>query len=229
MFMTELLPQAFFTLEEFAHATIFDGCTYVWEVIPRISTYLQNYPLGKIESEIPSGAFLSDPQLISIKKNVVIEPGAYIQGPCILEEDCIVRQGAYIRGNVITGKGAVIGHTSEIKNSILLNRAHAAHFAYVGDSILGNDVNLGAGSICANLRLDRMEVIIHFANQRIRTHLKKFGAILGDRTQLGCNTVTNPGTLTQKDVICYPCVNFGGFIPENSIIKTNSALVITKN
>ena len=168
---------------------------------------------------MPASAFLVNPELISIGKGTVVEPGAYIAGPCIIGQNCQVRNGAYIRGNVIIGDDCVVGHATEIKGSILLNRVCASHFNYVGDSILGNDVNLGAGLVCANLRLDRQKVSIHYKNQKIPTPLKKLGAIVGDGSQLGCNSVLNPGTVLGKKVFCSPCLNISGYIPGGSFIK----------
>ncbi len=160
----------------------------------------------------------------------VIESGAYIRGPCVIGSNCVVRHGAYIRGNVLTGHGCVIGHDSELKQAILLNHAQAAHFAYVGDSILGNHVNLGAGVKCANFKLDHTTINLRIDDQKIETGLRKFGALIGDRSQIGCNTVTNPGTLIGQDVHCYPCLNIQGFVPSRSMIKPSaSPLVSSRN
>ncbi len=197
----------FFDLGDFAHAKLFEGCTYPWEALLALSDYLKAQNLGKIEGTISEGVFLIHPESISIGPGTVVESGAYIQGPCIIGPKCIVRHGAYIRGNVVTGKGCVLGHASEFKNSILLNRAAAPHFNYVGDSILGNDVNLGAGAICANVRFDRHSISVHWEGEKIKTPLKKLGAILGDRTQIGCNCVLNPGTLLGKESVCFPAKN----------------------
>lgn len=209
-----------FDLSEFRHAAIFDRCRYPWEALNKISDYLKTIELGNVK-EIP-GVHLIDPELIFIGKGTVIEPGAYIKGPCVIGENCSIRQGAYIRGDLIAGDRCVIGHDTEVKNSIFLNEANAAHFAYVGDSILGNKVNLGAGTKLANLRFDHEEIVI----EKIRTGRKKLGAILGDGTQTGCNSVANPGTVTGKNVKCSPCINFGGFIIESSLIKSGQLPVV---
>lgn len=226
--MFYLLPSSFFNLSDFQHAALFSDCTYVWEALTKIKSYLNNYPLGNIEVEIPEGVHLVNPELISIGKGSVIEPGAYIKGPCILGENCTVRHGAYIRGDFIAGNGCVIGHDTEVKHAIFLNKTHAAHFAYVGDSILGNKVNLGAGTKCANLKFDQSEIDIRFDGHLYKTGLRKFGAIIGDETQIGCNAVSNPGTLLGKKVFCYPCTNFGGVIPSESTVKSKDKCVITK-
>ncbi len=168
--------------------------------------------MGKLEGKISSQAYLINPTQITIGKNTVVEPGAYIEGPCIIGEHCQIRQGAYIRGYVVTGNHCVIGHASEVKNSILLNHALAAHFNYVGDSILGNHTNLGAGTKLANLRLDRKEISVLWKGERISTFLKKFGALLGDYAQTGCNTVANPGTLMLPKALSLPCQAIQGVI-----------------
>lgn len=204
--------QAFFDLTRYAHKELFTHSPLVWEALKHLKSYLKQQSLGKIEVDIPAGAFLINPESISIGKGSVVEPGAYIKGPCVIGERCTVRQGAYIRGDLLTGDDCVIGHTTEIKHSILLNGVHAAHFAYVGDSILGNRVNLGAGTKCANLRLDGKEIVIHHDGQRYATGLRKFGVLMGDDSQTGCNSVTNPGTLLGPGVVCYPSLNIGGVV-----------------
>jgi NDP-sugar pyrophosphorylase family protein len=214
-----LLPEAFFHLEQFAHRNLFDGCVFVWEALERLSAYIKAQKLGKIEVDIPSSVHLINPETISIGSGTVIEPGAYIQGPCIIGNNCQIRHGAYIRGDVIAGEACVIGHNTEIKHSILLDRASAAHFNYVGDSILGNGVNLGAGVKCANLRLDHSPISIVFEGKTYKTGLKKLGAIIGDGSQLGCNSVTNPGLLMGRQSLAYPCINVHGYIPERGRAK----------
>lgn len=222
----KLSIERFFDLSKFPYLALFEGIAFPWEALSRIKAFLSSIPLGKIEVGIPEGVYLVHPELISIGKGTVVEPGAYIKGPCLIGENCTIRHGAYLRGEVVTGNECVIGHDTEVKHSILLNHAQAAHFAYLGDCILGNKVNLGAGTKCANLRLDNKPVAIHFNGTVYSTNLRKMGAILGDGTQLGCNTVTNPGTLTGKEVFSYPCTNFGGVVAEKSIIKPSSPCII---
>ncbi|MCX6986955.1 MAG: UDP-N-acetylglucosamine diphosphorylase [Chlamydiae bacterium] len=212
-------PQSFFAIEEFEHSSLFQQIEHVWEVLPNISIYLSQYSLGEIESPLPDGLHLENPHSIRIGKNCLIEPGCFIKGPCIIGDHSEVRQGAYIRGNVITGKKCIIGHATEIKNSILLDGAKAPHFNYVGDSILGKDTNLGAGVICSNLRLDNQNINFLIKGRIFSSKSNKIGLILGDRSQIGCNTVSNPGTLIGKDVLCFPSLNIGGWIPEKSMIK----------
>jgi NDP-sugar pyrophosphorylase family protein len=216
--MSFLTPSHFFDLSSFEHSALFQDCQFVWQALQRLEQYLASKKLGQIEVST-DGAYLINPELISIGAGTVIEPGAYIKGPCIIGKNCQIRHGAYIRGDCIVGDRSVVGHTTEMKHSILLNNAHAAHFAYVGDSILGNSVNLGAGVKCANLRLKKDEVIVRYNDQKFKTGLRKFGAIIGDESQVGCNAVLNPGTLISKQVECYPLTCVGGFIEEKSRIK----------
>ncbi len=226
--MEKLKPSYFFDFSNYAHKNIFENCEFVWEALQKIKPYLKQQVLGNIECSVPQGTFLIDADQISIGRGTIIEPGAYIKGPCIIGANCTIRHGAYIRGEVITGDNCVIGHDTEIKGTILLNDAHAAHFAYLGESILGNRVNLGAGTKCANLRLDRQSIFVTIDGVKVDTKMRKFGAVIGDDSQLGCNSVTNPGTLLGQKVISFPCVNFGGFIPANCVVRSEAKFVIDK-
>lgn len=218
----ELTAKKFFNLSSYQHASFFYEEEFVWESLKRLEEYLKTLSLGKIDVEIPNGVFLVDPHLISIGKGSVVEPGAYIKGPCYIGNNCSIRHGAYLRGNILTGDNCVIGHATEVKHSVFLNHAHAAHFAYVGDSILGNNVNLGSHTTCANLKLNNQTISVRVGGKKIDTGLRKFGAIIGDHTQIGCNDVTNPGSLIGLNVQVYPCVNVGGVIPSNFVVKSNT-------
>lgn len=224
--MDHFLPY-FFDLTNFPFKELFNHCPFPWSALQKIESFLLEYRLGMIEGTVSPQAYIVDPHLISIGKGSVVEPGAYIKGPCLIGKNCTIRHGAYIRGNFIAGDGCVIGHDTEVKNSIFLQGALAGHFAYVGDSIIGNKANLGAGTKCANLKLDHETISIQFPGQQtIDTGMRKFGALIGDNCQLGCNSVTNPGTLMGQGVKCYPCINVGGFIPTNSTVKPASKAVI---
>lgn len=214
-----LLPvDSFFDLSDFEHALLFTKNSAVYEAVSKIEDYLSNFKNYKIEADVKTGAFLVNPETISLGKGTVVEEGAYIKGPCIIGKNCTVRHGAYIRGSVIVGDNSIIGHDTEVKSTIMLNHAHAAHFAYLGNSVIGNYVNLGAGTKCANLNLKGDEIEILVNGQRILTNLRKLGAIIGDGCQLGCNSVTNPGTLLEKGVFCYPGTVLSGFIASNSLV-----------
>ncbi len=157
---------------------------------------------------------------IALGRGVLIEPGAMIKSPAIIDDMSEVRQGAYLRGYCLCGKRCVLGHTTEIKHTIFLDDAKAGHFAYLGDSILGNNVNLGAGSKFANLKFLPGNVAILANGKKIDTRRRKFGAVLGDNCQTGCNSVTSPGTLMAKGAILLPNTTAkGGFYPEKAIIR----------
>ncbi|MCP5505553.1 MAG: UDP-N-acetylglucosamine diphosphorylase [Chlamydiales bacterium] len=202
-----LTPERFFDLSSFFHRSVFLDQKPIWESLNHLKNYLETLKLGKIDCKIPEGVYLVNPNLISIGPDTVVEPGAYIEGPAVIGNGCQIRHSAYIRGNVIAGDRCIIGHSSEIKHSILLNDAKAPHFNYVGDSILGNFVNLGAGVICANFRLDHREVIVEIGNEQFKTGTNKFGAIIGDGSQIGCNSVTNPGVLLRKKTYSRACTS----------------------
>jgi bifunctional N-acetylglucosamine-1-phosphate-uridyltransferase/glucosamine-1-phosphate-acetyltransferase GlmU-like protein len=174
----------------------------------------------KIEGAILyAGAILMD-RKVFFEKGVVVEPCAMISGPAYFSEGTQIRHGAYVRGSVYTGKKAVIGHTTEVKNSIFFSLAKAAHFAYVGDSILGKDVNLGAGTKLANLKFLKKEIVFSLEGEYIHTGLKKFGAILGDKAQTGCNAVLQPGTVLGKKSFVFPGKVAGpGIFPPGTKIK----------
>ena len=217
--MEPFYPPEYFDLSTFAHAAIFEETAPAWSALNKINDYLLAGPLGKISGTIEPGAYLINPEEISIGKGTIVEPGAYIQGPCVIGENCQIRNGAYIRGNFIAGNRCIIGHATEVKNSIFLDGAQAGHFAYVGDSILGNHVNLGAGTKCANLRFDNHHIYVFWKERKIDSGLRKFGAIIGDHAQTGCNSVTNPGTLMGKGSRLGPCATAKGVIPKKYIVK----------
>jgi len=157
-----------------------------------------------------------------------VEPGAVIKSPAYIGANTQVRQGAYLRGKVLVGNNCVVGHTTEVKNAILLDGAHAAHFAYVADSIVGNHVNLGAGTKLANLKLDQAGVTVKVEERIYDTGLHKLGAILGDGVQIGCNAVLNPGTLLGPGCVVYALASVRGYYPANTMIKLISSLQVSK-
>jgi UDP-N-acetylglucosamine diphosphorylase / glucose-1-phosphate thymidylyltransferase / UDP-N-acetylgalactosamine diphosphorylase / glucosamine-1-phosphate N-acetyltransferase / galactosamine-1-phosphate N-acetyltransferase len=225
----ELKKHFVFCLEEYDHAKHFQNDIFPWDALKSLKEYILSYQnLGTIEVDIPSSAHLENEHLITIKKGSVIESGAFIKGPCIIGHNCSIRKSAYIRGNVITGDNCVIGHGTEIKNSIMLNNACAAHFSYVGDSIIGNRVNLGAGTVLSNLRLDKKEIVIFINGMKIKTNLTKLGAIISDDVQIGCNTVLNPGTCINENSFIYANMNIGGYIPSYSVVKPKEKPIIRK-
>ena len=215
----------FFSLHDFDHSSLWEKEGFVWSALIALESYLKTYSY-KIKIPIPDGVHFKNKDLISIGEGTRIDPGVCIEGPCIIGKNCILRHGAFLRGHVILGDGCVVGHCSEIKNSILLNGAAAAHLCYVGDSILGPSVNLGAGVKCANVRLDRREVSVDFQGKKIKTGLKKLGAILGVDVQIGCNCVLNPGTIVGQKSVVYPLLNIGGSIPPMSQVRALRSWVV---
>ncbi len=226
-----LSPKKFFDLSTFAHCTLFKGVGNVWEPLASLDAYLTSW----FQEHEPSLADVSVAQTARIYGDVYIGPGSIVEdgvcimGPTIIGENCEIRQGAYIRGDCLMGDRCVLGHASELKNSIMLNDAKAPHFAYVGDSILGNNVNLGAGTKLSNLSVasekelstgQRPTIKIVIDAEEVDTGLAKLGAIIGDYAQTGCNAVTNPGTLIGKNSLVYANTSVSkGLIPENSIVK----------
>ena len=223
-------PTAFFNLEDSFVASFFVECHYVWEVIAHIETHIARL-VGdgqQILGEVMPRAYLGKRPLF-IAPTAIIEPGAYVHGPAYISEGCVVRHGAFVRENVIMLPGSVLGHASEAKNSLFLPHAHAPHFNYVGDSILGHRVNLGAGTKLSNLGIlsekdkqtgKRPSIKLEVDGQTFDTGLAKMGAILGDDTQTGCNAVLNPGCVIGARTLIYGTVSLRkGYHPPDSIIK----------
>ncbi len=156
---------------------------------------------------------------VYIAPGVVVEEFSYIKGPCYIGEGSHIRHGAYIRGNVLVGKDCIVGHSTEVKGSVFLDGAKAAHFGYVGDSVLCQNVNLGAGTRLANLKLAKNMVsyTVPVTGERASSGLKKFGAILADGAQTGCNSVLSPGTLLMKDTGVFPCVHYQGTLEKGFV------------
>ncbi|MGZ3732828.1 MAG: UDP-N-acetylglucosamine diphosphorylase [Parachlamydiaceae bacterium] len=223
--MFKLDIPTFFDLTKYAHRSFIENCDALWDPLSKLEPYLKECLKGNFPSSNYPGAILVNPDLIKIGQGTVVEPGAYIEGPCVIGDHCTIRHGAYIRGNVLAGNHCVIGHGTELKNTILLDHVHIAHLSYAGDSIFGNGCNLGAGAKCANLRFDGKPIVIHYQEQKYLTNRRKFGVIAGDHVQLGCNSVTNPGTLLGKGVYLFPCTNFGGVAPPHAMIQLEAKAI----
>jgi UDP-N-acetylglucosamine diphosphorylase / glucose-1-phosphate thymidylyltransferase / UDP-N-acetylgalactosamine diphosphorylase / glucosamine-1-phosphate N-acetyltransferase / galactosamine-1-phosphate N-acetyltransferase len=163
---------------------------------------------------------------VFVGRGTIVEQGAVLKGPAWIGENCHIRAGCYVRENVIAGDGVVMGNSSEFKNCILFNEAKVPHFNYVGDSILGHHAHLGAGVILSNVKLDHREIAVASPDGNIATGLTKFGAIVGDRTEIGCNAVINPGSILGRDCIVYPSANFRGVLANSSIVKVRQTLQI---
>lgn len=222
MLYEEMKIDELFTLEETVAKELFEGITYPWEVLPKISDFI-----------IKLGQTLSDEEYekrgenIWIAKSANVYESAYINGPAIIGKNAEVRHCAFIRGNAIVGEGAVVGNSTELKNVILFNKVQVPHYNYVGDSILGYKSHMGAGSITSNVKSDKTLVTIGYKGEKIETGLKKVGAILGDCVEVGCGSVLNPGTIIGKNTNIYPLSMVRGLVEKNSIYK-NQGEIVTK-
>lgn len=217
-------PDEYLTLEHTAHSKLFEGQQYVWDALKQISSYLKFRLKPGILGELIGKPFISD--AVFVGSGTVIEQGAVLKGPAWIGANCQIRSGCYVRENVIVGDGAVLGNSCEFKNCILFDEAQVPHFNYVGDSILGYRAHLGAGVILSNVKLDHREIQVLATDGSIATGLKKFGAIVGDRTEIGCNAVINPGSILGRDSIIYPGANFRGVLPSSSIVKVRQNLQV---
>ena len=201
-------------MDETIAKDIFEGVTYPWEVLPKISDFIKE--LGKT---LPADEYDQVGEDVWIAKSATVFQTAYIHGPAIIGKNAEVRQCAFIRGNAIVGEGAVVGNSTELKNVILFNKVQVPHYNYVGDSILGYKAHMGAGSITSNVRSDKALVKVHAEDGDIETGLKKFGAMIGDCVEVGCGSVLNPGTVIGKNSSVYPLSSVRTAVDADSIYK----------
>jgi NDP-sugar pyrophosphorylase family protein len=214
--------ESLFDLNECYEKAIFDGVKYPWEVLSKIKSFLLEF------SKTLPADFERISEFVWVGKGTTIEKTVLIKGPAIIGYNCEIRQCAFIRENVIIGNEAVVGNSTEIKNSLLFNKVQVPHFNYVGDSVLGYKAHLGAGVICSNLKSNGSSVSVKFGTEAVETGLRKFGAMVGDHAEAGCNSVLNPGTIIGRNSIIYPLTPVRGYIPENHILKSNGELVERK-
>ncbi len=208
-----------YNLNETIAAPLFEGLTYPWEALPKIKAFI--IQLG---NTLSADKFNKIGEDVWIAKSAKVAPTAYINGPAIGDEEAEIRHCAFIRGSAIVGKGAVVGNSTELKNVILFNKVQVPHYNYVGDSILGFKSHMGAGSITSNVKSDKTLVVVRCNGEEFHTGLKKFGAMLGDNVEVGCNSVLNPGTVIGRDSNIYPTSMVRGFVPANSIYKTRTEI-----
>lgn len=209
-----------YNLNETIAKELLESVTYPWEALPKIEEFII-----KIGNNLDADVYEEKGDNIWIAKSAKIAPTAYINGPAIIGEDAEVRHCAFIRGKAIVGNGAVVGNSTELKNVILFNKVQVPHYNYVGDSILGFKAHMGAGSITSNVKSDKKLVIVKNREEKVETGLKKFGAMLGDNVEVGCNSVLNPGTVVGKNSNIYPLSCVRGVIPENCIYKNKNEIV----
>lgn len=234
MMSDEFSPFRFFDAVRGVPGELFTGVERVWEVLPRIAGFLNGLEPGAFQvlGEVAPGAVLGE--RVAVGKGTVIEPGAFIKGPAWIGENCQIRHGCYIRENVVVGDGSVLGNSCEFKNCLLFDGAEVPHFNYVGDSVLGHRAHLGAGVILSNVRLDRSTIRVQARDAKspdggheyLETGLRKFGAIIGDFTEVGCNSVLSPGSVVGRNCLLYPGTQWRGTLSDHSIVRLRQDLAV---
>jgi len=218
--MKEMTVKEMYTLEETIAKDLFEGVTYPWEVLPKISSFIL-----ELGASLPEEEYEKRGENVWVARSAKVAPTAFIGGPAIIGKDAEVRHCAFIRGNAIVGEGAVVGNSTELKNVVLFNKVQVPHYNYVGDSILGYKSHMGAGSITSNVKSDKKLVVVKTPEGNIETGMKKFGAMLGDCVEVGCNSVLNPGTVIGRNTNVYPLSRVRGFVPEGHIFKAQDEIV----
>ena len=211
-------PADLFDLTQTAHPALFDGCAWAWDALKRLESYLDANLQPGLHNRCEGVAYIGE--------GTVVEDGAMIKGPAIIGRNCQIRHNAYIREHVIVGDGCVVGNSCELKHSILFNRCQVPHFNYVGDSVLGYKTHLGAGVKISNVRIVPGNVTVEIDGKPFDTGLRKFGALLGDFAEVGCNAVLNPGTILGRNSLVYPCTNWRGVLSANCIAKNRAAVEV---
>ena len=209
-----------FDLENTIAKKYLEKYEYPWEALPEIKNFIL-----ELIKELDKNEFKEIKENVWVHNSVSVAPSALIEGPAIICKDSEVRHCAYIRGNAIIGEGCVIGNSCEVKNAIIFNKSQVPHFNYVGDSILGYHAHMGAGSIVSNLKSDGKNITVKDGEEKMETGLRKFGAIVGDNVEIGCNSVLNPGTVVGKNSNVYPLARVRGLVPSNSIYKDEDNVV----
>ena len=215
--MEQLTIKELLDLNQTIAAELFEGKTYPWEVLPEIGKFIVE--LGNTLSE---EEYDKVGENVWIAKSAKVAPTAFINGPAIIGKNTEVRHCAFVRGNALVGEGCVVGNSVELKNVVIFNSVQVPHYNYVGDSVLGYKSHMGAGSITSNVKSDKTLVVVkdcYDTKEEIETGLKKFGAMLGDYVEVGCNSVLNPGTVVGKNSSIYPTSCVRGVIPANHIFK----------
>ena len=218
--MKEMTVKEMYTLEETIAKDLFEGVTYPWEVLPKISSFIL-----ELGASLPEEEYEKRGENVWVARSAKVAPTAFIGGPAIIGKDAEVRHCAFIRGNAIVGEGAVVGNSTELKNVVLFNKVQVPHYNYVGDSILGYKAHMGAGSITSNVKSDKHLVKVHTPEGDIETGIKKFGAMIGDNVEVGCGSVLNPGTVIGRQSNIYPLSSVRGVVPAHSIYKKQGEVV----
>src|SRR5579864_8890722 len=214
-------PAELFDLAQTEHAALFTECAEAWSALSKLKAYIDATLRPTPRDGVNSRVFIG-PHVI-VGEGTVIEDGAMIKGPAIIGRNCEIRHNAYVREHVIIGDHCVIGNSCEFKHSMLFNHGTVPHFSYVGDSIFGYKAHLGAGVKISNVKLMPGNVMLDINAAPFDTGLRKFGALLGDNTDIGCNSVLNPGSIVGRGSVIYPNTNWRGILPANMIVKNKAA------
>lgn len=215
-------PTDLLDLSQTEHAALFEGCEYAWQALGRLKDYLAAQIKPALHNQCDGVAYIG--AQVYIGEGTLVEDGAMIKGPAIIGRNCQIRHNAYIRENVIVGDDCVVGNACELKNSVLFNKCQVPHFNYVGDSILGFKAHLGAGVILSNVKIVAGNVMVVIEGGQLDSGLRKFGALIGDYAEVGCNSVLNPGSIIGRQSLIYPCTNWRGVLAANSIVKNQAAM-----
>ena len=217
-------PADLFDLKQTEHAAIFDGCEFAWEALKKIKDYVGANLKPGLKNRCEGVAFIG--KNVFIGEGTVVEDGAMIKGPAIIGKNCEIRHNAYIRDNVIIGDNCTIGNSTELKNALLFNNAAAPHFNYIGDSILGYKAHIGAGVVLSNFKSLPGNIKVEIDGKLFDTGLRKFGALLGDLAEVGCNSVLNPGSIIGRSSVIYPSTNWRGVLPADRIAKNKGTVEV---
>lgn len=218
--MEQCLIKNMYDLNETIAADLFAKADYPWEVLAKISGFIT-----ELGNRLDSARYEKRGENIWVAKSAEVAPTACLNGPLIIDEDAQIRHCAFVRGSAIVGKGAVVGNSTELKNVVLFNGVQVPHYNYVGDSVLGHKSHMGAGSITSNVKSDKTLVTVKDAGMELPTGLKKFGAMLADFVEVGCNSVLNPGTVVGRHTNIYPLSMVRGVVPSYSIYKNKNDIV----
>jgi UDP-N-acetylglucosamine diphosphorylase / glucose-1-phosphate thymidylyltransferase / UDP-N-acetylgalactosamine diphosphorylase / glucosamine-1-phosphate N-acetyltransferase / galactosamine-1-phosphate N-acetyltransferase len=220
-----LKPTDLFDLSQTEHGAIFEGCEFGWDALKKIKAYLEANLRPARHHRAEGHCYIGE--FVFIGEGTVVEEGAMIKGPAIIGRNCEIRHNAYIREQVIIGDGCVIGNSCEFKNALLFNHCQVPHFNYVGDSILGHKAHLGAGVKISNVKLVPGNIVVEYNGQRYDTGLRKFGALLGDKTDIGCNAVLNPGSIIGRGSVVYANTAWRGVLPSHHLAKLRQPIEIS--
>jgi len=215
-------PSELFDLRQTEHGTIFSGCEFAWDALKKLQDYLAASLRPALHNRCEGVAFIGEK--VFIGDGTVVEDGAMIKGPAIIGRNCQIRHNAYLREHVIVGDNCVVGNSCELVRTLLFNNCQVPHFNYVGDSILGHKAHLGAGVKVSNFKLTPGNITVDLDGRPFDTGLRKFGALIGDGAEIGCNAVLNPGSIIGRGAIIYPNVFWRGFLPANMIAKNKAAV-----